>query len=223
MPLLVAVLFVSVLRILEGEAAHLRYHDIMAAFRAVPVQQLALALLCTLFAYAALPGYDAVALAYAGHRLPLRRIAYGSVITYGISQTLGFPALTGGSLRVRLWSAWGLETPEIARAAAFAGATFTFGVVLLTGIAALCRAVVDARAVAPGGTPGARPRGVGAGARAGLRRVEPVEAWRHGAPRAGGDRDPRPASGGRAGGRGDDRLARSRRSSSTCSCRPAMA
>lgn len=137
MPLLVATLFVSVLRILQGEAAHLRYHDVMAAFRAVPWTQLALALLCTALAYAALPGYDAVALAYAGHRLPLRRIAYGSVITYGISQTLGFPALTGGSLRVRLWSAWGLETPEIARAAAFAGATFTFGVVLLTGIAAL--------------------------------------------------------------------------------------
>ncbi len=142
MPLLVAVLFVSVLRILQAEAAHLRYHDVMAAFRAVPWTQLALALLCTALAYAALPGYDAVALAYAGHRLPLRRIAYGSVITYGISQTLGFPALTGGSLRVRLWSAWGLETPEIARAAAFAGATFTFGVVLLTGIAALAEPVV---------------------------------------------------------------------------------
>lgn len=137
MPVLVALLLVALLRILQGEAAHLRYHDVMTAFRAVPLSQLALALLCTVVAYAALPGYDAVALAYAGHRLPLRRIAYGSVVTYGISQTLGFPALTGGSLRVRLWSAWGLETPEIARAAAFAGATFTFGVVLLTGIAAL--------------------------------------------------------------------------------------
>ena len=137
MPLLVAVLFLAVLRILEGEAAHLRYHDVMEAFRAIPARQLALALLSTVLAYAALPGYDAAALAYAGHRLPLRRIAFGSVITYGISQTLGFPALTGGSLRVRLWSAWGLETPEIARAAAFAGATFTFGVVLLTGLAAL--------------------------------------------------------------------------------------
>lgn len=133
-PLLVAGLLVAVLRILESEIAHLRYHDIMSAFHAVPAARIALALACTLAAYSALPGYDAIALAYAGHRLPIRRIAYGSVVTYGISQTLGFPALTGGSLRVRLWSAWGLGTTEIARAVAFAGLTFSFGVLVLTGI-----------------------------------------------------------------------------------------
>ena len=34
-------------------------------------------------------GYDAVALAYAGHRLPLRRIAYGQYLVDGaILQTL---------------------------------------------------------------------------------------------------------------------------------------
>lgn len=133
-PMLVITLLVVVLRMLEYEAAHLRYHDIVRAFADVPREKILLALLCTGAAYAALPGYDFLALIYAGHRLPWRRVAYGSTVTYGISQTLGFAAVTGGSLRVRLWSAWGLDTSEIARAVAFSGATFTMGVLALTGV-----------------------------------------------------------------------------------------
>lgn len=120
MPALVIVLLMISLRALQHEVAHLRYHDIMRAFALVPSDKSLLALLCTVAAYAALPRYDLLALSYVGHRLPLRRVVYGSIVTYGISQTLGFGALTGGSLRARLWSAWGLDTAEVARAVTFA-------------------------------------------------------------------------------------------------------
>ena len=136
-PLLVLTLFAIALRVLEREIAHLRHYDIMRELGAIPRSRIVLALLCTLAAYMALPGYDLLALHYAGHPLPVRRVAYGSAVTYGISQTLGFPALTAGSLRFRLWSAWGLSTTEIARSAAFAGGTFSLGVVLLTGVIGL--------------------------------------------------------------------------------------
>ena len=133
-PALVITLLAVVLRLLEYEVAHLRYHDITRAFADIPRQKILLALLSTVAAYAALPGYDFLALVYTGHRLPWRRVAYGSIVTYGISQTLGFAAFTGGSLRVRLWSAWGLSTAEIARAVAFSGGTFTLGILTLTGV-----------------------------------------------------------------------------------------
>ena len=134
---LVLALFVVALRLLAGEVAHLRYHDIKAALADVPRQSILLAIIVTLASYAVLPGYDLLAMRYAGRRLPARRIAYGSIITYGISHTMGLPAFTGGALRLRLWSAWGLETPEIARAVAFAGGTFTLGVLTLVGIVGL--------------------------------------------------------------------------------------
>ncbi len=133
-PVLVVVLLFIALRLLESELAHLRYHDILRAFNHLSGAKLLRASLCTVATYGALPGYDLLALIYAGHRLPWRRVVYGSTVTYGISQTLGFAALTGGSLRVRLWSAWGLGTEEIAKAVAFSGATFTLGVMALAGI-----------------------------------------------------------------------------------------
>lgn len=133
-PLLVLSLLAVVLRALEFEIGHLRYHDIARAFADVARGKLLLGACCTMVAYLALPNYDDLALSYAEHRLPWRRVAYGSTVTYGISQTLGFPALTGNSLRLRLWSAWGLSTSEIAKAVAFSGATFTIGIVTLSGV-----------------------------------------------------------------------------------------
>ncbi len=134
---LVLGLFAVALRLLAGEVAHLRYHDIARAVAEVPRQSIALAILVTIATYVVFPGYDLLALRYAGHRLPVSRTAYGSIITYGISHTLGLPAFTGGALRLRLWSAWGLETTEIARAVGFAGSTFALGVLTLVGVVGL--------------------------------------------------------------------------------------
>ena len=134
---LVLALFLVALRVLAGEVAHLRYNDISRAVADVPRQSILLAALATIAAYAVLPGYDLLAMRYAEHRLAVRRVAYGSIITYGISHTLGLPAFTGGAIRIRLWSSWGLQTTEIARAIAFAGGTFTFGVITLLGIVGL--------------------------------------------------------------------------------------
>lgn len=99
----------------------------------LPHSQLALALVLTVFGYAVLPGYDAIALRYIGHPLPLRRIALGSFVAYALSHSLGFPLLSGGPVRYRFWSVWGLSTPEIAQALSFAGVTFVIGMVSVAG------------------------------------------------------------------------------------------
>src|SRR5450756_3191947 len=109
-----AVAVAVALVLLEHELKAYAYRDLMRQVWTLPHSHLALALLLTVIAYAVLPGYDAIALAYVDHPLPLRRIAFGSFIAYALSHSLGFPLLSGGPVRYRFWSVWGLSTSEIA-------------------------------------------------------------------------------------------------------------
>jgi phosphatidylglycerol lysyltransferase len=79
--------------------------------------------------------------------VPYRRVALGSAIAYGLSQTLGFAPLTGGAVRYRFWSAWGLSTSEIARAVSFVGATFALGIVTVIAGALLLEPATTLAAV----------------------------------------------------------------------------
>jgi len=121
------------LLLLERELKSYHYRDLMRQVWTLPHSHLALALLLTTVAYAVLPGYDAIALSYVDHPLPVRRIAFGSFIAYALSHSLGFPLLSGGPVRYRFWSTWGLSTSEIAQAISFAGATFIIGMIAVAG------------------------------------------------------------------------------------------
>ncbi|HEX8850687.1 MAG TPA: bifunctional lysylphosphatidylglycerol flippase/synthetase MprF [Gemmatimonadaceae bacterium] len=132
-PVVVFALVALALHVLRNELGQYRTRDIVAALWSIPRERLAGALALAILAYAILPAYDWLALRYVGRALPMRRVAFGSVIAYGLSQTLGFPLFTGGAVRYRFWSAWGLSTAEITTAAGFAGTTFMLGVVAIAG------------------------------------------------------------------------------------------
>lgn len=132
-PLAILVLLVIALLVLHGELRAYRYHDITRAIFALPRSNVLMAVVFTFIAYALLPAYDAIALSYVGKPLPLHRLAFSSFISYGLSQTLGFPLITGSSVRYRFWSAWGLSTAEITQAVSFVGATFVLGMLFLSG------------------------------------------------------------------------------------------
>jgi phosphatidylglycerol lysyltransferase len=133
-PFVAAAAFTLAIVLLHRELAAYSYRAVMRAAAAVPGTRLAAALGLTALSYAVLPGYDAMALSSIGHPLPLRRTVFGSFIAYAFAQTLGFPLVTGSSIRYRLWSAWGLSSTEIARAVGFVGFSFVLGMVLLSGI-----------------------------------------------------------------------------------------
>jgi len=132
-PLAILVLLGLALYLLHGELRQYHYRDITRAIFGLPRESVLLAFLFTAIAYGLLPAYDAIALSYIGRPLPLHRVAFSSFISYGISQTLGFPLVTGSSVRYRFWSSWGLSTSEIAQAVSFVGATFTLGMIFLSG------------------------------------------------------------------------------------------
>ena len=133
-PVLVFLMLWLALYILRRELQPYHYRDIARVVRELPRSAILAAIGFTSLAYALLPGYDAIALAYVGRPLAIFRIGFGSFVAYGLSQTLGFPLLTGGSVRYRFWSVWGLSATEIAQAASFAGVTFSLGAIAICGV-----------------------------------------------------------------------------------------
>ncbi|HWJ22145.1 MAG TPA: bifunctional lysylphosphatidylglycerol flippase/synthetase MprF [Gemmatimonadaceae bacterium] len=134
-PAVAVALFAVALMALRHELHAYRYRDVMAALKATPHTTLAWALLFTIAGYLTLPGYDALALRYVKRPLPARQTMFASFIAYAVSQTVGLSVLTGGSIRYRFWSAWGLTPGEIARGVAFSTATFWLGVATMSGVA----------------------------------------------------------------------------------------
>lgn len=117
-----------------GGVGTLRFRESLTA---IPSSSLLFAVGLTVVAYLLLSGYDLLALRYVDARIGPTRTVLTSLIAYALSQTLGFPLFTGGAIRVRYWSMWGLSGPEIARATSFVSATFAVGVASVCGLALL--------------------------------------------------------------------------------------
>lgn len=125
------VLFGGALVLLHHALRDVHYAEVVAAIRGLPRRQLALALAYTVGGYLALTLYDTLGCRYIRHALPYRRTALAGFIGYAFSQTLGVPLLSGGAVRLRLYSAWGLSTTEIAGIIGFSAATFWLGFLAL--------------------------------------------------------------------------------------------
>lgn len=132
-PLLGVVVFGFALAALYRELHRYAPRDIVHDIAALPLESVIVALALTAVSFAILTGYDLLAVRYVASPLPYRRVALASFTAYAISQALGFPLLTGGPVRYRLYSAWGLSTLEIAEIIFFYSLTFWLGVIGLSG------------------------------------------------------------------------------------------
>jgi phosphatidylglycerol lysyltransferase len=122
------------LYVLHAELRRYSLHDISRSIRALPVTRLLLASALTVVSFGVLAVFDVLALRYLARRLALRRLAFASFIGYAFSQLLSYTALTGGSIRYRLWSRWGLSGVEVTQAIAFNMVTSWLGIILLGGM-----------------------------------------------------------------------------------------
>jgi phosphatidylglycerol lysyltransferase len=136
-PVIAILLFGAALYILHHELRHYTYHDIVGHLKSISKFNLALAFMLTISNFLVLTGYDALAVRYIRHPLSYSKTAFTSFVGYAFSQGLGFPMLTGGSLRFRLYSGWGLSALEIANIVAFNGLTFWMGYLVLASMAFL--------------------------------------------------------------------------------------
>lgn len=122
---------------LHALTREIRMRDVRAAFHAIAGWQIGCALTLTALSYFTLTFYDYLALRIIDRPLPWRVAALGSFTSYTLSHNLGLALLTGGSARYRVYSAEGLDGPDVARVIAIASATFWMGVLTITGVALL--------------------------------------------------------------------------------------
>lgn len=91
---------------------------------AIPAYKAFAAILVTFAAYLVLAAYDMTAFRYIARRMSFLRVAFVSSIAYAFSHNLGFGALTGGAVRYRFYTGWGVSAGDIARVVVYAGLVY---------------------------------------------------------------------------------------------------
>jgi phosphatidylglycerol lysyltransferase len=136
-PYIGLVLFGLALFYLNRELHHYNIHEIFRYFSQLPLYKILFAVVMTTASYIALTGYDTLGFRYINRREPYKKIAKPAFIGYSFSNNIGFSLISGGSLRYRMYSAWGLSGIEITKIVAFCGLTLWTGFLILSSFAFL--------------------------------------------------------------------------------------
>ena len=130
-PAISLVLFAIAIFVVRHEVEVYRWHDIRQALQSFPILLLVLCGAFTLLAYVILSFYDYLALEYAGEKLPYYRVLFTSFLSYTISNNVGHAWLSGGSMRYRLYTSWGVSGVSIAKVVVFCAVTYFLGALTL--------------------------------------------------------------------------------------------
>jgi glycosyltransferase 2 family protein len=129
--LILTIAGVVLYRILRGIA----FDEVVAALRATPVHSVLLAGLLVAGAYFTLTFYDLFALRTIGKtHVPYRIAALSGFTSYSVGHNVGVTVLTGGAVRYRIYSAWGLTVIDVAKICFVAGLTFWLGNATVLGL-----------------------------------------------------------------------------------------
>src|ERR1700738_1215315 len=113
-------------------------NEVIEAIKSTEPRQIWLAALFVAAGYFTLTFYDWFAVRAIGHgNIPYRINALAAFTSYSIGHNVGASVFTGGAVRYRIYSAWGLNAIDVAKICFLAGLTFWLGhdAVLGLGIA----------------------------------------------------------------------------------------
>ena len=117
---------------------HLRdieVREVIDALRDIDPVDIALAALCVAGGYFTLTFYDLFALRTIGRPdVPYRVAALAGFTSYSVGHNVGASVLTGGAVRYRIYSAWGLDAIAVAKICFVAGLTFWLGNATVLGL-----------------------------------------------------------------------------------------
>lgn len=135
-PALALAVLALALLVLRHMAEDIHLSDVAAALRSATWLQIALAMAATALSFAALAAYDVLAVrSCIQEPVGLGTALFAGATGYAVSNALGFPVLTGGSVRYRIYSAVGLGAADISRIVAIAWLTLLLGLVVVVGLA----------------------------------------------------------------------------------------
>src|SRR3954471_6444616 len=108
---------------------------ILTALTEKPLLQIGLAALCVLGSFCTLTFYDFFALKTIGKRhVPYRIAALSSFTSYSIGHNIGATVFTGGAIRFRIYSDYGLNAIDVAKICFLSGLTFWLGNLFVLGL-----------------------------------------------------------------------------------------
>ena len=107
---------------------------VLTAMATVEYRDVALAALYVAAGYFTLTFYDLFALRTIGRKdVPYRVAALAGFTSYSIGHNVGASVFTGGAVRYRIYSGWGLDAVEVAKLCFIAGLTFWLGNLTVLG------------------------------------------------------------------------------------------
>jgi len=130
-------LLASAAWVLNREFHTIRRDEVGRSIRAIEPLRALLAVALATFAYWVLSFYDVLALSYLQKRVAYRRILLTSFIASAFSHSIGVSVLSGGSVRYRMYSSWGLSAREVFRIIVFCAVTFWIGFFATAGTMSL--------------------------------------------------------------------------------------
>jgi glycosyltransferase 2 family protein len=126
-----------------GIACYVLYHmlrdidtfEVIEAIKSTEPRSIALAALFVASGYFTLTFYDLFAMRTIGRRdIPYRINALAAFTSYSIGHNVGASVFTGGAVRYRIYSAWGLNAIDVAKICFIAGLTFWLGNAAVLGL-----------------------------------------------------------------------------------------
>lgn len=133
-PFVGLILFTLAVSVLIKEFRHYTFEQILTELEAIPLKRIIFATFVTAISYLALSLYDFLAVSYVRRTLSAGRIIFSSFLGYAMSNNVGFPIISGTSMRMRLYAQWGINASTAAKIVAFTNVTFWTGVLFLGGI-----------------------------------------------------------------------------------------
>lgn len=120
--------------LLLGELRGISIDDVRDGLIAIPVHRWILAALCSVAAYAALAGYDHIALLHIGKRVTWLFVTLCSFTTYALSHNIGGSVFSGAVIRYRAYGTRGLTGQDVGVLVAICWITFVLSTLLVSGI-----------------------------------------------------------------------------------------
>jgi glycosyltransferase 2 family protein len=126
--------------VVAGIVLYRKLHDIevakvAAALATIEHRNIVFAALFVAAGYFTLTFYDLFALRTVGRGdVPYRIASLAGFTSYSVGHNVGASAFTGGAVRYRIYSGWGLDAVEVAKVCFIAGLTFWLGNVTVLGL-----------------------------------------------------------------------------------------
>jgi len=120
--------------VLYRKLHNINISKVLTAMATVEYKDVAISALFVALGYFTLTFYDLFALRTIGRRdVPYRIAALAGFTSYSIGHNVGASVFTGGAVRYRIYSAWGLDAIEVAKICFIAGLTFWLGNITVLG------------------------------------------------------------------------------------------